>query len=654
MRRPAYILLGIAILVAMLYSCANIGSPDGGPYDETPPRVVHSTPENGAVGANRKKITILFDEYIKLENASEKVVVSPPQTEAPNIRAVGKAVRIDLYDSLQANTTYTIDFGDAIEDNNEGNPMGQYAFSFSTGQTIDTMEVSGTVLNAQDLEPIKGITVGLQALDSTFHDSLFTTRPLIRVGRTNGSGHFSIKGVKPGRYRAYALQDMDGNFIYNQKSERIAFDTITLETSCRPDIRMDTCWRDTLHYDSIRIVPYTHFFPDNVVLRAFLEEGQDLHRLKEERATPESFTLYFTAPADSLPTLRGLDFDASCLYAEPSLHNDTITYWVTDTAYCYQQDTLTFEMRYMETDTLGVLQPKTDTLQLVPKTTRAKQMRERQKQIDDWNKDREKRLRRAKESLSAEENPYERVYLEIAVKPSGSLDPNQNVTVTANQPIDSVDMSKLHFYIYNREDSDWVPEPFLFLPDTLNRRSYVLYAEWEEKCQYRFVADSTAFVSVMGLWSKGVKQEFKVRPVDEFGSLFVHVEPLDTNLVVQLLNKSDKPIRELRVNNKGNADFYYLKPGDYYVRAYCDENGNGYWDTGNYADGVQPEMVYYMDKAVPVKAKWDVEQLWRLNSVDPTRQKPKAITKQKPDKEKSVRDRNRQREEELRRQKQRK
>ena len=197
----------------------------------------------------------LFNEFVKLENANEKVIVSPPQIEPANVRADGKHVKITLYDTLRENTTYTIDFSDAIEDNNEGNPMGQYTFSFSTGESIDTMEVAGTVLNAQDLEPIKGILVGLYPADSTFSDTLLTSTPFHRVSRTNGSGRFSIKGVKPGRYRTFALKDVDGNFVFNQKSEVVAFDTTVIETSSKPDVRMDTIWRDSTHYDSIREIP---------------------------------------------------------------------------------------------------------------------------------------------------------------------------------------------------------------------------------------------------------------------------------------------------------------------------------------------------------------------------------------------------------------
>ena len=246
----------IALWASLLaVACASIGNPDGGRYDEEPPVVVSCMPADRAVGVTKKKVSILFNEYVKLESANEKVVISPPQIETANVRAEGKRVKVDLFDSLQANTTYTIDFSDAIEDNNEGNPMGQYTYSFSTGDVIDTMEVSGTVLNAENLEPVKGVMVGLFPADSTFHDSLFTTTPFRRVSRTNGSGRFTIKGVKPGRYRTFALQDADGDFTFSQKSEMVAWDTTVISTSCRPDIRMDTVWRDSTHYDSIRVVP---------------------------------------------------------------------------------------------------------------------------------------------------------------------------------------------------------------------------------------------------------------------------------------------------------------------------------------------------------------------------------------------------------------
>ena len=211
MRKCLYVLLMLLVV-----SCARMGSPDGGWYDETPPKVVGSTPEDKGTNVKAKKITINFDEFIKIENAQEKVIVSPPQLEQAEIKAAGKRIIVELKDTLKDNTTYTVDFSDAISDNNEGNPMGNYTFSFSTGDQIDTLEVSGYCLNAENLEPIKGISVGLYPYDAP--DSIFHKEPMIRISRTNGGGQFTIKGVAPGAYRAFALQDADGDFVLSQKS----------------------------------------------------------------------------------------------------------------------------------------------------------------------------------------------------------------------------------------------------------------------------------------------------------------------------------------------------------------------------------------------------------------------------------------------------
>lgn len=645
MERKNLLLCLLALILTA--ACASIGNPDGGRFDETPPRVVGSSPADGAVNVSKRKVQILFDEYIKLEKASEKVVISPPQIEPANVRADGKRVKVDFYDSLRANTTYTIDFSDAIEDNNEGNPMGQYTFSFSTGDVIDTMQVSGRVLNAADLEPIKGIMVGLYPADSTWNDTLFRTRPFLRVSRTNGEGRFTIKGVKDGAYRVRALEDKDGDFVFSQKNERVAFDTTVYVTGSFPDVRMDTVWRDSLWYDSIRVVPYTHYTPDDVLLLAFLEDGQERHLLKTIYSEPTNFTFYFTAPSDSTPRIKGLNFDERCLVADASLKNDTVTFWVTDTALIHRQDTLSMILSYMETDTLGQLVVTNDTLDLSPKTTYAKIAAERSKQIEAWEKDRERRQKKAKKPLPYEENPYERTWLEAGFKPSGSLAPNQNVRYLAKEPILEVDTTKIHFYV--KKDTDWLPAPFLFMPEERSAKSYMLYAEWEPGQKYRFVMDTAAVVSVLEHESKSVRQEFHVRAVEEYGSIFIHVISPDTGVVVQLLSKNDKVEAQQRTDKEGNADFFFMKPGEYYMRCYVDANGNGQWDTGDYASGLQPERVYYFGKPLPLKAQWDLRQDWDVRAVDVARQKPMAITKQKPDKEKKLKNRNAERDREMQR-----
>lgn len=624
-----------------IVSCANIGSPDGGRYDEEPPEVVSAIPADRAVNVDKQKISILFNEFVKLTNASEKVVISPPQLEVANVRAAGKRIKVTLFDSLQSNTTYTVDFSDAIEDNNEGNPMGFYTYSFSTGPVIDTMEMSGHVLAAENLEPVKGMLVGLYRADSTYDDSLFRTKPLVRVSRTNGSGHFTIKGVAPGQYRIFALQDGDGDYRFSQKSEAIAFDTLVYVPSSRPDLRMDTCWRDSIYYDSIRVVPYTHYLPDDIVLFSFLEGKQDLHMLKTERPEPDWFKIYFTAPVDTLPVIRGLNFNDSCLVLEASEHNDTLTYWITDTAFTHRTDSLEMEMRSLDTDTLGVLGWRTDTFMLVARTGWAKIRDEKQKKIDEWNKEREKKIKKSKKPLPPEQNPYEQDFLDVKISPTGALDPNRNVMIQSSEPISSIDTARIHLYVVR--DSNLYEEPYLLLPTPHKARSYTLYAEWQPDYKYAVAVDSAAITGVMGHTNRKVRSELRIRNLNEYGTLIVNLLTKDTCMVVQLLNGSDRVVTQQRVSSSGVAEFYFLSPDIYYMRCFVDINGNGKWDVGDYGQGLQPERVYYFPKPMNVRAGWDVEQEWDVQGIPVMRQKPAELIKQKADKEKTPRERNKER-----------
>ena len=248
MKKLLYLLIALCAIV----SCARMGSPDGGWYDEDPPRIMGSYPAEKATNVKGKKMAIYFDEYIKLADATQNVIVSPPQIEMPDIKAAGKKIVIKLQDTLKSNMTYTVDFSDAITDNNEDNPLGNYTYTFSTGEQIDTLEVSGHVIDASNLEPVKGILVGLY---DDLADSAFQTKPMLRVARTDGRGRFVIRGVAPGEYRVYALQDADGNYMFSQKSEMLAFSHQTYKPHAEPDTRQDTLWRDSLHIDSIMQVP---------------------------------------------------------------------------------------------------------------------------------------------------------------------------------------------------------------------------------------------------------------------------------------------------------------------------------------------------------------------------------------------------------------
>ena len=368
----------ILLLVIVTYSCASIGNPDGGPYDDDPPKFVGSTPSLRAVNYKKQKIELEFDEFIKLEKASEKVIFSPPQMEQPELKVVGKKVAVEYLDTLKDSMTYTIDFSDAIVDNNEGNPMGNFSFSFSTGANIDSMEVAGTVLQAEDLEPIKGIQVGLHR---DLSDTAFSTKPFDRVSRTDSRGRFSIRGVAPGKYRIYALKDGNQNYLYDSKTEQVAFYDSIIIPDMLPATRQDTVWKDTLTIDTIMTVGYTRFLPDSLILRAFKAENTRQYLTRSQRDQENHFILTFSAKADTLPTIKGLIFDEKDMFViETTPRNDSICYWIKDSL-VYLMDTLAIQLDYLYTDTLDQLVPTTDTLFLDNKLTRA--LKEKLKMVEE-------------------------------------------------------------------------------------------------------------------------------------------------------------------------------------------------------------------------------------------------------------------------------
>ena len=638
-------LLLTVVIGGVLTSCARMGNPDGGWYDETPPKVLGATPADKATEVKAQKVKISFDEFVKIDNPTENVIVSPPQLQAPEIKATGKSIEVKLLDSLKANTTYTIDFSDAISDNNEGNPLGNYTYSFSTGAEIDTMEVSGYVVAAENLEPVKGILVGLYA---NLADSAFEKQPMLRVSRTDSRGHFVIKGVKRGTYRVYALQDVDGNYQFNQKSEMIAFNHELIKPSVMDDTRQDTLWSDSLHIADIKRVGYAHFLPDNITLCAFHEVLTSRYLLSVTRNEANHFAVNFSYGNPKLPQIKGLNFNAhDAFIAIPNAKRDTIDYWLRDTS-LVNQDTLRMEMTYLMTDSAGQLVSQTDTLEVLSKQPYERRMKQLKATYEKWQKQQEK-LKKKGESYQTE---MPRPTLAIRMQNTNEIDPEKRLQLQFETPISTIDTTKVH--LYTKVDSLWYRANYQLLPaarrnaeghfvrpDSLKYgMNYEISADWKPGQDYSFETDSTAFTDIYGAVTPKYKQGFKVKGDDEFGSLVITLTGLDGQpCIVQLLDRNDKVIKEVAAEHQ-QAEFYYLKPETYYLRLFVDSNHNGIWDTGDYDKDRQPEAVYYYPGKIECKAKWDLTESWNPTSTPLYQQKPGAITKQKADKQKTIRRRN--------------
>lgn len=630
---PKYIALLLVIIG--FYACASTGMPDGGPYDETPPKFVRATPEPNATNNKRKKISIEFDEYIKLDKASEKVIISPPQNEAPEVKVSGHRVLVEFFDTLRENTTYTIDFGDAIVDNNEDNPLGNFAYAFSTGEHIDTMEVSGTVLSADNLEPVKGIQVGLH---KNLEDSAFVKLPFDRISRTDSRGHFTIRGVAPGKYRIYALMDGNQNYLFDSKTEAVAFLDSLVVPDMRPDVRQDTVWNelDTLAYDTIYEVHYTRFLPDNLILRSFKEENPMQYLVKSEREQLNRFSLYFSAKADTLPTIKGLDFDEKDAFIiESNPRNDTIRYWIKDTVMC-ERDTLTFQMDYLATDTLGQLVPKTDTLRMVNKIDKKRRMALAEEALKKEEKERKKRAKKG-DTLKVEPK-----FFAMSVDAPSSLDLNRNIVLKFEEPVEHIDTAAIHMAV--KVDSLWEDIPFILMGDSVVPRQYQILADWQPGQEYQLKIDSLGIKGIYGLYTNKVENQLKVKTLEDYGTLYLNIVGAGPHAIVQLLNSSDGVVRQQPVTDKNTCDFYFLQPSTkYYIRLFNDDNNNGVWDTGNYEEKRQPEEVYYFPKVWEMKANFEFEETWDIHAVPLDKQKLDEIKKQKPDEAKKIKDRNKER-----------
>ena len=613
---------------AALSGCAAIGNPDGGPYDENPPRVTSSHPKNGATGFNGHKVTIDFNEFIKLENANEKVVISPPQTEQPEIKVTGKKIQVEFFDSLIPNTTYSIDFADGIVDNNENNPMGDYCFRFSTGNVIDSLEVSGYVLNAEDLEPLKGMTVGLH---SDLSDSAFMTKRFERVSRTDAYGHFTIRGIAPGKYRIYAVMDMDQTSTYSQRNEKIAWaDSVIVPTS-ELRIKQDSIFDSNGVFDTVLYVPYTKFLPDDITLLAFTPEPVQQYMTSYERPKHERFKMQFALPLDSMPLIKGINFDETDAYIlQHSQRFDTLVFWMKDTA-VYYKDTLQLSVTYLATDTAGMLSPTTDTLKLITPVSHKYLVKDAARKAEEAQKELDKKIRRLERSgdslgivnLLTPKTEFLKHKLKSG---SGLRVTEREITLDFEEPVTFLSDTAVH--LYQKADSIWKPVPYEIEQDSVNILRYYIYGEWKPGETFRINIDSASIQGLYGLHNAPVESTLRFTALDQFSTLTVNVSNPKPGYTVRLLDNRGKTVRTGTLEN-GSVDFFLLTPATYYVSMYHDANGNGKWDTGDYETKRHAESVWYIPRSFTLKQDWTHEtDYWNVNELPISEQKPEALSKE--------------------------
>ena len=596
-----------------MYSCANIGNPSGGPIDKTPPIFMRSNPTPNAVNVKDRKIEIFFDEIVTLKDPSTKIIVSPAQTEMPRMSALGRKVTVELVDSLLPNTTYTIDFSNSIQDNNEGNAIDNFAFAFSTGSVIDSMRVSGYVLDSRTLEPMQSVVVGLQ---SNLADSAFHKEKLQRVALTNDRGQFTIRNVSPGSYHIFALKDLDRDYKFGNPTEDIAFLGSIIVPSIGSREAADTVYNDLNEIDTIMRATRPAYFPNDILLSMFNEDRKSQYLANNLRVDSTRISLTFAAASDTLPSLSIVgrnDVPDQWYTLERSQTNDTLSYWIRP-PHLVSADTLMVATTYLRTDTASNLSWGTDTLKFTFQRQKAK-----------------------KKKKNEETDSLEQIrFMELHPLANDTQEVYAPLLLQTGTPIERYSREAFHLQRKLQNDTTFYPaeiKSIALRDSTLSRRDLMLKVDWEPGAAYTLAVDSLAMTDIYGLQTKPLKVDFNVRKMEEYGNIVFNIPAVRDSAIVELLDGTDKVVLHTPVKNH-RAELLNLQPGKYYARLFIDRNGNGKYDTGNYDMHLQPEETVYYPGAINLKKNWDVEQTWDIYATPIDKQKPEAIKKNKPERKK--------------------
>lgn len=567
--------LGLMVLL-LLPQCAKVVAPTGGPMDTLAPVMTASTPLPNATNFKKNKLTFTFNEFVKLDNHQQKLLVSPPLKRPANVVVNGKKVVLSISDTLLDNTTYTIYLGDAIKDINEGNPYPHFEFAFSTGPSIDSMCLHGSVVDAFSNAPLAGIMVMLYTQPSD--SAPYTTRPQ-HVARTQPDGSFHLSNLKPTTYKIVALGDRNADYLYNQGVERIGF-------------MNDVDLRNFMHS------PHDTLIPELEPLRMFAEERPEQRLMNKERPNGHSFSLYFSRRPVGGFRLEPLTFSPSiepwCV-GEPDNNGDTIKYWITDTL-LFTMDTLGVMLHYQKTDERNLLHPATDTVLLVchdciMSRRTAQRSTKRGKQSE------------PKASSSTSSSKPKSEVISTSVSNNATIKPTQPLTLTLPYPARLAQPEGVELLML----PDSVVIPIVPTPDSISPLKYHIGPEWKPGSTYSLRVLPHTFELYNGHPLDTLRLSLKGIKAEQLGELKLNLTGFDTPVMAELLTEQGK-LSDRRAASNNIVEFKYIQPGKYKIRLIEDANGNQQWDAGHYLKGVQPERITMYEaegsELINVKANW--------------------------------------------------
>ncbi len=550
-----------SVLMINLCGCANVVSPTGGPKDTVPPIVILERPDNQSTNFLDNNINITFDEFVTLNNPNNNILISPPLEETPDYRLNAKTLIIKFKEPLKTETTYSINFGEAIKDLHEGNIFKDYSFIFSTGDIIDTLTLEGKLVKGEDHTPSADCFVMLynNDNDTVAFDSLpYLSRPDY-VTKSDKEGNFKFSGLKEDNYMIFALKDNNSNYLYDLPNEEIAF----LDTLVKPIIINS--------FDSTQM--NENQTERSLTLYSFVKEDSIQKLLKKEIVEEGLLRFVFKYPAQDVKVevMESLP-DSFDIFPTYSVNYDTILWYYTP-----NKDSLSLSINY---DTLI-----NDTIRMSLKSNKIE------------------RGRRKVEELKR---------LNINTNIGGSkLQPEQELMLSFEEPITYIDMRDTTWFITSK---DTIINELSFIKLDSFGLKYKLDKTLLPEETYQLIIPDSVFFSFKGVTNDTTKLSFSVPSIEEYGNLFVEVEvPEDTpQLIIELLDDKNKTLRKQIITNSGKVSFTYLKPNKYKLRAIVDKDANGRWSPGDFGKKQLPESIYFHKDVFEIKANWDIdlEETW--------------------------------------------
>lgn len=554
------------ILGSMIFShsCANTTTPpSGGPKDTIPPYLTAVSPYPGSVNVpvHGTKLVLEFNEYVTVKD-QKSLFLSPPLEKAPKFKLKGKSVIITFESDLDSNKTYTLDVTNAIADNNEGNWYPGYTLVFSTGNQIDSMVVTGQVLDCNTLKPLKGATVMLYKDHAD--SAVFLKRPDAAI-KTDEWGFFCIRNIQDTLYRVYAIIDENNNNKYDPETEKVAF----IDSLFRPTVIVNDSLPELMKYDMKDTVNCLAR-KNELDLNIFKEVPSKQMIVNKERIGERTAYITFMAPYAQIDSIWIKGVPREKLITQFNIKQDSLEIWVNDPK--KQPDTLMLNVKYMKTDTTGLLSSFTEEIKLVKPKKKAAAGKSSTKDI-------KKEDTTAVFTITGAPETIEQTGFEIEFK----------------YPIVKEAFNELTFRYLNPRQQEYTAK-YTVKQDTLNLRKYIITPEvkLQQGFEYFLKVPHRKFQDINGFYNDSTELKVTLPNDDKLSSMSLIMKGVQNKYIVDLLNeKRDKVLRTYIIEKDGTLEFPYLKSGKYSIRITEDLNRNGIVDTGNLLEKKQPEKVIF-------------------------------------------------------------